>query len=106
MISSAALVQTKGLGSSFQCSAQSSMASMSSANGAEHPSAQPPVGEQREPALDQVEPPRAGGREVQVPAGLGRMGQPVGDLGRHVGGEVVEHHVDVEAAGHLSGRSS
>ena len=51
----------------------------------EHASAESTIGEFFEPALDQVEPRRAGGDEVQVPASPSRVIQPVGDLGSHVG---------------------
>ena len=41
---------------------------------AKHATAQPTVGEQSEPAFYEIEPARTGGREVQMPAGLGGPG--------------------------------
>src|ERR1700678_4295811 len=66
------------------------------ADAAEDTTAKPALGQQSEPALDQIEPRRTGRSEVQVPAGLGRLSQPLPHLGPTVGREVVEDDVDVE----------
>ena len=39
---------------------------------------------------------------MQVPACLARPGEPFGNLGGLVRGEVVENHVDIEAAWHVT----
>src|SRR4051794_37721361 len=54
------------------------------------------IGQFLEPPLDQVEPRRAGRREVQVPSGPFGMVKPAGDLGAQMGGEVVQDDVDLE----------
>ena len=46
----------------------------------EGPSTQPAVGQFLEPPFHQVKPGAARWREVQVPAGLARLRQPLGDL--------------------------
>ena len=56
-------------------------------------------GQEREGALDLVEPGGAGRREVDMPAGM--PGQPALDGRGLVGGVVVHHQMDVEVAGHL-----
>ena len=60
-------------------------------------------GELGEPALDEVQPRRAGGREVQEEARV--CGQPALDRRRLVGDAVVEHEVDVELGWGPRGRS-
>ena len=76
MISSAGLCQTRGLGSSFQCSTQVSMVPIEIGNTGEGAAAQASVGELLEPALHEVQPTRAGGREVQVPPLADRPATP------------------------------
>jgi hypothetical protein len=61
--------------------------------------AQLAFGELGEPALDEVQPRRAGRREVQLKARMG--GQPALDRRCLVGGVVVEHEVHVELGWHL-----
>jgi hypothetical protein len=56
--------------------------------------AQRTLGEAAEEALDLVEPGRAGGREVHVPAWA--LGEPVADRLGIVAAGVVEHEVDLE----------
>ena len=56
------------------------------------------VGEQREPALDLVEPGGAGRREMQVIARV--SGEPGFDRRCLVGGVIVEHQMDVEIGRH------
>ena len=56
-------------------------------------------GELAEPTFHHVEPRSRGGREVQVEPGMAE--QPTLDLGRLVGGVVVEHEVDGEVSRHL-----
>jgi hypothetical protein len=55
------------------------------------------LGNQREPALDLIEPTGIGGSEVQVIAGM--TGQPGFDLGMFVGGVIVQDQMDVEVSG-------
>ena len=57
------------------------------------------LGEEREPALDEIEPRRAGRREVQMEARA--LGQPAPDHRRLVRAVVVEDEVDVEVRGHV-----
>jgi hypothetical protein len=57
-------------------------------------------GEFREPALDEVQPARAGRGEVQVKAGVGS--EPAFDRGGLVGGVVVEHEVHLQLGGDLA----
>ena len=38
---------------------------------------------------------------MQAPTCPLGVGQPPGDLGAHVGREVVQHHVDLQTAGHV-----
>src|SRR5215472_550555 len=52
------------------------------------------LGQEREPPLDEVDPRRANGREVQMKPGP--LGQPASDHGSFVRGVVVENEVDVE----------
>ena len=99
MMSSAVAFQMNGLGLSFQCSAQSVIASVSSVTLVNRAAAQAFVGEFLEPAFDQVQPGARGGGEVQVPAAAVLVREPVGDLRRRVRGQVVQHHVDGQAAG-------
>jgi hypothetical protein len=56
------------------------------------------VGKQREPALHLVKPGSAGGREMQVIAGV--SSEPGSDRRCLVGGVIVEHQVDVEIGWH------
>jgi len=51
-----------------------------------------------EEALHEVQPRRAGGREVQLEAGV--LCQPGLHVGRLVGGVVVEHQMDIALARH------
>jgi hypothetical protein len=57
------------------------------------------VGEFAEPTLDQFEPARRGGCEVQVEPGV--LGQPCLDLGVLVGVVVVQDKVDLQRLGHV-----
>ena len=61
---------------------------------AERAAADGALGDQREPALDLIEPAGVGGSEVKVVAGM--AGQPGFDLGMFVGGVVVHDQMDVE----------
>ncbi len=63
-----------------------------------HPTAQLLFGEQPEPALHQVQPGGAGGREMNMEAGP--FGEPVPDQRRLVGGVVVRNQVHVQLSGH------
>lgn len=53
------------------------------------------VGQFAEPSLDQVQPGRTGGSEVQMKAGV--LAQPAFDLGMFVGSVVVEDQVQVQS---------
>ena len=64
-----------------------------------HSTAQLLFGEQPKPALHQVQPGGAGGREVDMEAGP--FGEPVPDQRRLVGGVVVRNQVHVQPGGHL-----
>ena len=64
-----------------------------------HAPAQLLFGEQTEPALHQVQPGGAGGREMNMEAGP--LGEPVPDQRRLVGGVVVGNQVHVQLGGHL-----
>ena len=88
MISSAVLCQMKGSGSWFQCSAQISMASMRSATLVNTPlRRRRSVSSlnQRSMMFSQDELVGVKCRCQQVPATPFGVGQPVGDLGTHVG---------------------
>ncbi len=61
-----------------------------------------PLGEQAKPALNQVEPGRVGGREVQVIAGA--AGEPAADGWSLVGRVVVQHQVHLAFCGKLASR--
>ena len=91
---SAVLVQTKGLGSSFQVSIQARMSALSCADGAVRAAAELLGGQLGEPALDEVQPGARGRGEVQHEPRVG--GQPLVDRRRLVGRAVVEDDVDVE----------
>ena len=71
-----------------------------SADGAVRAARAASAGQLGEPALDEVQPRRAGRGEVQHEARVG--GQPALDRRRLVGGGVVEHEVDVEVGGDLA----
>ena len=59
------------------------------------------VGELGEPALVEIEPRRAGWRDVQVPPRALGMSEPLRHRFGLVRREVVEHDVDLEIAGHV-----
>ena len=68
------------------------------ANAAVNAAAQLPFGEQRKPALDQVEPGAAGGRKVQMEA---RMAQePALDGWGLMGAVIIEDQVQLQVAWH------
>ena len=106
MISSAALVQMKGLGSSFQCFAHRRRALVSSCTLPNTPRRSRRSVSRANHRSTRFSAARARWSEVQVPTGLGRLGQPVGDVGSHVRREIVEDHVHVVSAGAPGGRSS
>ena len=62
----------------------------------EDSSAEPSLSELVEPALDEIQPGRTRGCEVQMPTCALRIRQPLGHRRCLVGREVVEHDVDVE----------
>ena len=92
--------QMKGLGFSFQASAQSVIALGEVVDAAEAAAPEAALGEFAKPALDEVQPGARGRREVQMPALLAWLGEPGADLGRFVRGEVVEHDMDLQLARH------
>ncbi len=96
MMSSAFACQVKGLGSSVSVLDPGRDRLDEGADAGEDAATQSPVGQLLEPAFDQVEPGAGGRGEVQVPAGSAWVGQPGGHLGCGVGGQVVQHHVDVQ----------
>ena len=63
--------------------------------------ADPQVIETSEGAFDEVAPRRRRRSEVQVPPGVFRIGKPASDRRCLVGGEVVEHGVDLEVTRHM-----
>lgn len=66
--------------------------------GAMDPAPELALGEQGEEALELIDPGRAGGREVGVPART--LGESVTHRLRLVRGVVVHHQVDIEVSGH------
>lgn len=62
----------------------------------EDATAQSTFGEFSEPALDEVQPGRTRRGEVKMPTGPLGVGQPIADLRRLVGAQVVQDHMDLE----------
>lgn len=107
MISSAVFFQMNALGLSFQCSAQSPIASVSASTLVNTPRFETPCGEQAEPALDEIQPPppppprRRRRREVKVPPYPLGVGEPVGHRRRLVRRQVVQHNMHLKMLGHV-----
>lgn len=70
-------------------------------HGAEHCALEAALGQQREPALYLIDPARTGGREMKMPPGSFGVGQPFGHRRRLMGGQVVEHDVDLLILGQV-----
>ena len=98
-MSSADLVQRKGRGSGVDGVDVVPDGLLEFLGRAMNPAPELFLGQECEEALDLVEPGGAGGREVDMPAGM--PGQPTPDGGRLVGCVVVHHQMDVEFAGDL-----
>ena len=93
-MASAVLVQTNGFGSALWVWIEGGDVGLEFVDTAMDAALDLLVGEQREPALDLVEPGGAGRREVQVIAPV--ADEPGLDRRRLVSGVVVEHQMDVE----------
>jgi len=92
----------KGLGSLFEWLAQGDrVAEVLDAH--EAAAAWPTLGEFAEPAFGEVQPGAGGRGVVKVPAPLAGPLEPADDDGCFVGGEVLEHDVDLQITRHRLG---
>ena len=96
-MSSADLVQRKGFGSALCWSMKAVMSASSADDAAMDAAPDLALGDEREEALDLIEPGCAGGRQMHMPARP--LGQPVADQRGLVGGVVVHDQMHVEIAG-------